>query len=122
VIRELLERRPAWLPRGLALGLLALSTALLAYLLTVNLTLNTALGHTLANLRPVKFQADWDSAVSWYPGQLSVEGLRIRGHVRRTLWSVQADEASGRIALLPLLRKEMRVPLVRARGVSGGGT
>lgn len=120
MIRELLERRPAWLPRRLAMGLLALLAALLAYLTAANLTLNTALGHRLANLQPEKFQADWDRALSWYPGQLSVKGLRIRGHVRRTLWSTQADEASGRLALLPLLRKELRVNVVRAQGVSGG--
>lgn len=120
MIRTLLARRPRWLPGWLAQTLLAALATVLVYLVAVNLTLNTPLGHRLANLRPEKFQADWDGALSWYPGQLSVEGLRIRGQVRHFLWTVQADQASGRIALLPLLRKELRVPSLRARGVGGG--
>jgi len=93
-----------------------------AYLLAANLFLNSSLGEQLANRKPEKFRAGWSLAWSLYPGHVHVQDLRLAGHVRRTVWSVQADEASGRVALLPLLKKEIRVPKVVADGVAGGAT
>jgi len=93
-----------------------------AYLLAANLFLNSSLGEQLANRKPEKFRAGWSLAWSLYPGHVHVRDLRLAGHVRRTVWSVQADEASGRVALLPLLKKEIRVPKVVADGVAGGAT
>lgn len=93
-----------------------------AYLLAANLFLNTPLGEQVANLKPEKFRAGWSLAWSLYPGHVHVRDLRLAGHVRRTVWSVQADQASGRVALLPLLRKEVRVPRVAGHGITGGAT
>ncbi len=96
--------------------------AYVAYLLSANLFLNTGIGEQLANRKPEKFRADWGMAWSLYPGHVQVRDLRLAGHVRRTVWSIQAEEASGRLALLPLLAKEVRIPEVVGRGVSGGAT
>jgi hypothetical protein len=48
--------------------------------------------------------------------------VRIAGHLRRTVWSVQADSAEGRVALLPLLARELRIPQAVAHGVAGGAS
>lgn len=107
------------LARRVAIGLFV---AYGAYLVAANLFLNTPLGEHVANLKPEKFRAGWGVAWSLYPGHVHVRDLRLAGHVRRTVWSVQAEEAGGRVALLPLLKKEVRVPHVVGRGVTGGAT
>jgi hypothetical protein len=107
------------LARRVVIGLMA---AYAAYLVAANLFLNTPLGEQVANRKPEKFRAGWSAAWSLYPGHVQVRDLRLAGHVRRTVWSVQADEASGRVALLPLLAREIRIPRVVARGASGGAT
>jgi hypothetical protein len=101
----------------LTLGLVALYVT---YLALGNLLLNSQTGRELANREPEKFVASWGTAWTLFPGQLHATDLRLEGHVRRVLWSVQADSASGRVALLPLLAKEVRVPRVDAAGVRGG--
>ncbi len=108
--------------RALRRAALALAGIYGAYLVGGNLLLNSPTGRSLASLQPEKFVASWSGGWTVYPGQLWVENLKITGHVRRTVWSVQADSASGRIALLPLLWKEIRFPQVDASGLTGGAT
>jgi hypothetical protein len=110
------QRRSA---RRVVIGLLAVYAA---YLVAANLFLNTPFGQQVANRQPEKFRAGWSAAWSLYPGHVHVRDLHLAGHVRRTVWSVQADEASGRVALLPLLAREIRMPRVEVRGASGGAT
>lgn len=105
--------------RVIAPGLIV---AYLLYLVAGNLLISSPMGLELANRQPEKFVASWDRAYTLYPGHVHATKLRIAGHVRRTVWSVQADTASGRIALLPLLAKELRVPRVDASGLTGGVT
>jgi hypothetical protein len=92
------------------------------YLLVANLLLNSNYGLQLANRAPEKFVASWSSGRSLYPGHVRLSDVRLAGHVRRTIWSLQADSVSGRIALLPLLARELRVPSLLAEGVSGGAS
>lgn len=113
-------RRSPTLPRWLRLVLLWLAAAWLGYLLLGNLFLNTPLGHQVANLKPEKFRMHWRRGLTPWPGRVTVWDVDMSGHARRTAWSVQAGRASGRIALLPLLRREVRVPWVVADRVSGG--
>lgn len=90
------------------------------YVLLGNLLLNIPPGRQLANLQPQKFVVSWGSAWTLYPGHLHVNDLRIAGHIRHTVWSAQVDSASGRLALLPLLARELRIVNATARGASGG--
>lgn len=92
------------------------------YLLAGNLLLNTAFGHRLANLKPEKSQVGWDRALTIIPTHVKVWNLRIAGNARRTVWSVQADQASGRLALLPLLRRTISVRGLAGEQVSGGAS
>ncbi|MBO9718253.1 MAG: hypothetical protein J7507_15990 [Pseudoxanthomonas sp.] len=90
------------------------------YLLLGNLFLNTPLGPALANRTPEKFQAQWGPAFTLYPGHVIARDVRLQGQVRRIAWDVEAGRVRGRVALWPLLRKEVRVPSAVASGVRGG--
>ena len=106
-------------PRWLRWTVWTLLIAYLAYLVLGNIFLNTLL-KPVANQRPDAFQVQWGSAYTLFPGHVVARDVRLQGQNRQIGWEVQADRASGRLALLPLLRKEIRVPEVVATGVSGG--
>ena len=108
--------RPRWLRRTLWSLLVAYG----AYLLLGNLFLNTPLGPWTANRQPEKFQAQWGRAFTLYPGHVVARDVRLQGQVRQIYWDVQAQRVRGRLALWPLLGKEIRVPEVVASGVTGG--
>lgn len=114
--------RPWWSarPRWLRWLLLTVVGLYLAYLLLANLFLNTPLGPWAANRKPEKFTLQWGPAVSWWPGYVKVWDVQLQGHVMHTRWEVAAGSAQGHLALLPLLHREVRVPLVVAEQVQGG--
>lgn len=101
---------------------IALALALLyaLYVIAGNVFINTPLGEWTANRKPEKFQIEWGGGYTFWPGRATVWDVRMKGHVNRTYWSVQADKARGRVAIWPLLRKQVRVPEVIAEGVTGG--
>lgn len=107
--------RPRWLRRTVW----TLLIAYVAYLALGNLFLNTLL-KPVANQRPDAFQVQWSSAYTLFPGHVVARDVRMHGQTRKIAWEAQAERASGRLALLPLLRKEVRIPEVAATGVSGG--
>lgn len=94
-------------------ALIALIVLYALYLLAGNLFLNTSLGHSAVNRQPEKFQMRWTSGSTWWPGRVSLSGVELQGHAGRTQWSISAARVSGRIGLLPLLRRELHVPYVR---------
>ncbi|TWT22623.1 hypothetical protein FQY83_06305 [Luteimonas marina] len=98
---------------------IALLVAYLLYLLAGNAFLHSELARELTNRKPEKFRMAWSGGHTLWPGVVTLREVRMQGHVRRTLWSVQAQRASGRIALWPLLRREIRVPRVDATSVTG---
>lgn len=99
-------------------GLLLLLCYLL-YLIAANVFLNSAWGREVVNRKPEKFRMEWTAARSVWPGMVQLRELRLRGHVRHVEWTAQAAKASGRIALLPLLRRQVLIPHVHAENVSG---
>jgi hypothetical protein len=101
---------------------IAVASAYAAYLLAANLLLNSSVADSLANRQPEKFVASWNTAWTLYPGHFSARGVKLAGHVRHMVWSVQADAVRGRVALLPLFTKVVRVPSIIASGVTGGAT
>lgn len=103
------SRRAAWALLGLWL----------LYLAAGNAFLNLDAAQALVNRKPEKFRIAWDGGHTLLPGRVTVGGLRMQGHVRHTAWTAQADRASGRIALLPLLWREIRIPRVEAGIVTG---
>ena len=111
--------RPRTSRRWLRIAAIGLAGLYLAYLAAGNAFLHSNYAHELVNRKPEKFRMDWNGGHTWWPGRVVLHDVAMQGHVRRTLWSVQATRVSGRIALWPLLRKEIRVPWVEADAVSG---
>jgi hypothetical protein len=90
-----------------------------AYVVLGNVYLNTALGPWSINRKPDKFAMHWDRALTWWPGEVVLWKVSMRGHVGRTVWTLQAGKASGHVALTALLRKEVRIPRLHASDVTG---
>ena len=90
----------------------------LGWLLLGNAVLNTALGPSLVNRKPDRFSLDWGRGLTLWPGQAWLWDVRARGHVRRTVWQAQAGRAGGRITLLPLLGKRLRIASLHAHEVA----
>ncbi len=105
--------------RWLRRTVLALLLLYGAYLAAGNLFLNTSLGPSTVNRMPEKFQMHWSSGHTWWPGRITIANVKIQGHAVRADWQVEARRASGRIALLQLLRKHVHVPELRVDSVSG---
>ena len=97
----------------------ALLAAYALYLAAGNAFLHADFAHGLVNRKPEKFTMAWSGGHTLWPGHVVLHEVRMDGHVRRTRWSVQATRTRGRIALLPLLRREVRVPWVEAEAVTG---
>ncbi|MCD7097874.1 hypothetical protein [Stenotrophomonas sp. MMGLT7] len=108
-----LRRWPAPLRRALYAVLLAYA----AYLVAANVYLNTPLFEASINQKPEKFVLRTGPAISLLPSHVIAWKVRASGHVQHTVWQVRADRASARIALLPLLRREVRIPRLHATGV-----
>ena len=104
--------------RAVRLGLWGLGALVGAYLIGVNLLLNTPLGPLLVNLRPRSAHLDWRSAWTFFPGHLTVRGLDIEGQARSRAWSVTIERASGRWSPLALLARRLDWTEVRADGVA----
>ena len=115
------DRLVAWM-RAHRTSLLRTLWLLLAtfalYLLAANAFLNSALGERTINRRPERFSARWSWAISAYPGHIHARGLDLGGRARPMAWRATAASADGRIALLPLLRRELRFAHIDARDVA----
>lgn len=83
----------------LALGWLALS----------NLALNLGSAEAALSRQPERFRMQWSRALSLWPGRILLWDVTMQGQTRRNAWEIRAGRVSGRIALWPLLRKELRV-------------
>ncbi|WP_313917589.1 hypothetical protein [Tahibacter sp.] len=90
------------------------------YLIAANVFLNAGFGPGLINRKPDRFSMQWEHGLSLYPGHVVLWQAKFRGHARRIAWHARADRLSGRIALWPLLRRELQVPHTWADQVTGG--
>ncbi|PPU39979.1 hypothetical protein [Xanthomonas arboricola] len=88
------------------------------YLLAGNLFLNTPLFDAVTNRQPHKFTLQTGPALTVFPGQVMAWNVRMRGQANRTVYVFHADRANARVALLPLLRREVRLPWLHATGLS----
>jgi len=88
------------------------------YLLAGNVFLNTPLFDQVSNRKPHKFVMTTGPAITLLPGHVIAWNVHMRGHVNHTVYVLHADRASARLALLPLFRREVRVPRLQATGVS----
>lgn len=91
----------------------------LGYLALGNVYLNTALAPWSINRKPEKFAMHWGRGLTWWPGELVLWDVSMRGHVGRTVWSLQSRRTSGHISVFAVLGKQLYVPRVRATDVTG---
>lgn len=101
--RTVVRRRWWWL-------LVALAALYVAYVLAAAIFLNTSLGPSVINRQPERFQMQWASGRSWWPGRVTLIDVRLQGQARRVAWQAQAARVQGRIALRPLLDRRLQVP------------
>ncbi|HBK46375.1 MAG TPA: hypothetical protein DDZ67_08055 [Xanthomonadaceae bacterium] len=113
-LRERLQRwpRPWRIAAVLSLALYAL------YLVAGNVFLNTPLFDAVTDRSPEKFRMQTGPAVTLLPGHIVAWNVHVRGHVRHTVYELHARRASGRIAILPLFRREVRIPRIEASEVT----
>lgn len=104
--------------RGLRACAWALAALWGLYLLAANVFLNTEVGERVVNRKPERFHAEWRWAASLYPGHVHVRDVRMRGRSRATGWEAEATRATGRIQVLPLLRRQVRIGTVHAEDVA----
>ncbi|MFC6841014.1 hypothetical protein [Xanthomonas theicola] len=107
------------LPRPWRLLVRGLLITYLLYLLLGNVFLNTPLFDMATNRKPEKFRMQTGPALTMLPGVVTAWNLRMRGHVQRNVWTLRADRASARIALLPLLHRQVRLPWLEAVNMIG---
>lgn len=89
---------------------------IVAWLLLSNALLNAGLVEPLVNRKPERFTLHWGRALMLWPGYIIVWDVNMRGQVRANAWQIRAPRVSGRVALWPLLGKELR--FTRIDGVS----
>jgi hypothetical protein len=109
-------RTGAWRIR-LRRALVFIAIAWLVYLLLGNVFLNTALSDAAFNRHPERLAFEWRRALTLYPGQILAWDVTVKGHVRRVQWQADAPRARTRLALMPLLRRELRFPQIHAEDV-----
>ena len=104
-----LMRRLAWT----VLGLIAF------YLIAGNIFLNSPIGEWAINRKPEKFQLHWSHGVTWWPGYATLWNVKVNGHARHVIWNAETPRGRTRIAILPLLKKELYMPWIDAGVVRG---
>ncbi len=98
------------LPRSVRLAARIALLVYLGYLVIANAWLWSPYASRTINRVPERFQLEWQRVVTLWPGHLLVQDLVASGHARHVRWRGQAEFASGRIALLPLVWRELRFP------------
>ncbi len=104
-------RRGFRLARGFGFAALALY---LSYLIAGNAFLNTGLADAAFNRKPERFHAQWQSALTLWPGRATFRGVAVRGQARRVQWQAQAQRVHVRVALWPLSQRQLRLDDVAA--------
>lgn len=84
------------------------------YLVVANALINSSLLEPLVNRRPERFQMHWQSGWMLWPGRITLNEVTMQGQARNTAWEIAAVRARGRLALWPLLHKELRFAWIEA--------
>ena len=101
--------------RSRAMRLVRIALVLVAlYLIGVNALINTTLLEPLVNRKPERFAMHWDRGLMLWPGRITLWDVSMQGQAGQQKWRIDAGRASGRIALWPLLRRELRFVWIEA--------
>ncbi len=89
----------------------------IAYLVLVNVALESGLAKKIANRSPDKFLFEYTSAYSLWPGSMHAKNFVFRGHDSVVEWRFAFDEASVHFALTELPSKRAHLTHGWAKGV-----
>ena len=111
------EARTGGVRRWLRWGLVGLVGLECLYVIAANSFLHQSWGRTLVNRKPDKLSVSWESAWTWLPGLVHVEGLDLGGTSRRVAWKARMDRGTMLLWLPSLALKHVRVLWGRPAGV-----
>lgn len=111
------DRFQRW-PRPWRIAVVVLAVLYALYLLAGNIFLNTPRFDDATNRQPHTFTMQTGPALTVFPGQVMAWNVCMRGQADRTVYVLSADRAHARVALLPLFRREVRLPWLHATGLS----
>jgi hypothetical protein len=98
--------------------LIAAAVFEIVYLALINLTLNLPLTQTLINQhKPEKYTVYWEKAWSWYPFRIHAQGVSANGQTTSLQWQAETPAASASVAILPLLRRVVKIHTVEVENV-----
>jgi hypothetical protein len=106
-------RRPA---KRLALTAVFALGLPVSWLVASNVFLNTPLASRSFS-RSDRFRIEWGRAWMVVPGRIATRDLHLEGRSRGVAWSIDAEQATGRIALGTLTERTFRLTELRAAGV-----
>ena len=110
------SRTGRWLKRLILSPLFLLVAVELLYILVGNAFLQLPAGKRVLNRKPDKLSIQWQTAWTWLPGVVYVEGLQLEGKARRAEWQVAVDRGRLVIWLPSLVAKHFRLIQGRAGG------
>jgi hypothetical protein len=90
----------------------------LTYLVGMNLFLQTQWFRHAISFSPEQFRVEYARAYSILPGQIHVEGLRIRGSDTSVEWILELDRCDFHVQFLDLLHRKFHADHVRGSGLS----
>ena len=96
-------------PRAILWLLASVPFLYVAYLIAANWFLNSDWGKSKLNRKPEKLSMEWQSAWTWWPGVVDVEGLRLEGHNRRADWIARVDDGDVWIWLPSLVVRHVNI-------------
>jgi hypothetical protein len=104
--------------KGAGLLLLALAGLEVLYVVAGNWAIRSGFLARLLSRKPEKFQMEWASGRTTWPGIVHLEGLRLRGQSERTQSFLQADRCTARMHLFALAACRVHFYAIEADGVS----
>jgi len=108
--------RPVWLRLliGLVVALVAIE---LIWVVGANWALSSGFVADKINKRPAKLRVEWESARTWVPGRIEIEGLSLRSQSKKQQIYGSLDRVAIQVGLTPLLQKTVKVLTLRGSGV-----
>jgi hypothetical protein len=101
--------------RFLRLALILVVASPLILWLAANMFINVGL-EPLINGKPEKVRVRTSFAWMWWPGDVDVRGLEIRGQGKNDQWLITVDHATATIDLKALMDRELRASNVKGKG------
>lgn len=108
--------RPLWV-RLLIVVVVVLVAFELIWLVGANWALSSGFVADKINKRPTKLLVEWESARTWVPARIDLQGLSLRSQSKKQQIYGSLDRVSVHVGLASLLQKTVTVHALRGSGV-----